>query len=85
MARRVRQVYALQVTPWPEAALHVASLTVLEGGKLNTQSKPPYEFDVLRTYLATSRDGVHFDTGWACARLPPRCRAPRAPYTRPSL
>ena len=35
---------------------------------------------MLRTYLATSRDGVHFDVGWAyaAAELIPhgRCRAP---------
>ena len=35
---------------------------------------------VMRTYLATSRDGVHFDTGWvyAAQELVPHgeCRAP---------
>ena len=68
----VRQIYALQVTPWDETgggSFHVASLTVLHGGKLmNVDGEnAPFEHDVLRTYLATSRDGVHFDLGWVYA------------------
>ena len=62
-----RQVYSLNVAPSEaDESLFIGLLNVLEWGKVaNAASEPPYTRDVLRTYLATSRDGVHFDTGWA--------------------
>jgi len=58
-----RQVYSLQVTPMAEERVYVGLLNVLEWPKLMNPSKhPPFLYDTMRTYLATSRDGIHFDT-----------------------
>ena len=77
-----RQIYSLQVTPF--AGLFIGVLNVIEWGKLLIEGRdPPFERDVMRIYLATSRDGVHFDSDWAYAgqefiphgecRKPPGC------------
>ena len=36
---------------------------VIEWPHLANGRQPPFKYDVMRTYLATSRDGIHFDTG----------------------
>ena len=57
-----------QVTPMAEEQLYVGVLSVLEWPKLiNPIAQPPYEFDTMRTYLATSRDGIHFESDWVYA------------------
>jgi hypothetical protein len=62
------QVYSLQVTPMG-AGLFVGVLNVLEWGKLAIDGpEPPFAHDVMRVYLATSRDGVHFDAEWVYAQ-----------------
>ena len=54
---------------------------------LNPSASPPFKFDVMRTYLATSRDGIHFDTSWVYAQqelIPHGSCAPLgAPYCMP--
>lgn len=74
-----RQIYAFQVTP-SEDGVYMGTLTTLEWGKLRASLKPPHEWDVMRTYLVTSRDGDSFDLEWVYAQqeLIPhgRCRAP---------
>jgi len=46
-----------------EERVYVGLLNVLEWPKLMNPSKhPPFLYDTMRTYLATSRDGIHFDT-----------------------
>jgi len=83
-----RQIYSLQVTPF--AGMFIGVLNVIEWGKLLIEGKaPPFERDVMRIYLATSRDGVHFDSDWAYAgqELIPhgQCREPPGCATNAEL
>lgn len=78
-----RQVYSLQVTPLPASNVYVGLLNVLEWPKLmNPTEQPPFQFDTMRTYLATSRDGVHFDTDWVYSgrELIPNGKCHQPPY-----
>ena len=60
-----RQVYSLQVGAISRTGLFVGLLNVIEWGKLpEAAAEPPFRRDVMRTYLATSRDGVSYDTSW---------------------
>ena len=53
-----RQIYSLQVSPVASAGLFVGLLNVIEWGKRpEAAEEPPFAYDVMRTYLATSRDG----------------------------
>ena len=85
-----RHTYSLQVTPLEAEAVFVGVLNVLEWPRLdNHDGSEALRFDLMKTYLATSRDGVHFDTGWVYAQqqLIPngRCRKPPGCATRASL
>lgn len=79
-----RQVYSLQVTPMATEKLYVGVLNVLEWPKLMNpmEERPPYVYDVMRTYLATSRDGVHFDTDfvYSGSELIPHGECRQKPY-----
>ena len=47
---------------------YLGLLNVLEWPKLlNPTELPPFEYDSMRTYHSTSRDGIHFDTSWVYA------------------
>ena len=85
-----RHTYSMQVTPFEAENIFLGVLNVLEWPRLdNHDGVESLRFDVMRTYLATSRDGVHFDTGWVYAQqeLIPhgRCREPPGCATRASL
>ena len=79
-----RQTYSLQVTPLEEEGVFIGLLNVLEWPKMINPNadEPPFEYDTMQTYLATSRDGVHFDTDWVYAQqeLIPRGGCQDKPY-----
>ena len=72
--RYQRQLYALGVAPAAAedaaAPLFVGVATVLEFPKLRDEDAPPFKHDTLNAYLATSRDGVHFDIDSIYAKQP---------------
>ena len=70
--RYQHQIYAFSVDADALRAsnVFVGLACILEWPKLLDEPKPPFAHDVMNTYLATSRDGVHWDLDFVYEKTP---------------